>query len=115
MVSVLYSSEAVSFYDSSIMTLLYVILFGLVGLLIPALLWNYAKQDSIFAVWNFSKAVHIMGTYFGKYLWNTILFIVLRLTHVINWSWWWVFCPLWGPVVVVIAMMIIVFIASMIY
>jgi hypothetical protein len=45
----------------------------------------------------------------------TILFIVLRLTHVINWSWWWVFCPLWGPVAVVIAMMIIVFIASMIY
>lgn len=25
----------------------------------------------------------------------TIVFIVLQLTHVINWSWWWVLSPLW--------------------
>lgn len=25
----------------------------------------------------------------------TIIFVVLRLTHVIGWSWWWVFSPLW--------------------
>jgi hypothetical protein len=25
----------------------------------------------------------------------TILFIGLKLTHVINWSWWWVFSPIW--------------------
>ena len=25
-----------------------------------------------------------------------IAFIVLRLTHVIDWSWWWVTLPLWG-------------------
>ena len=25
-----------------------------------------------------------------------ILFIALKLTHVINWSWWWVLAPLWG-------------------
>ena len=24
-----------------------------------------------------------------------ILFIALKLTHVINWSWWWVLSPLW--------------------
>jgi hypothetical protein len=24
-----------------------------------------------------------------------LVFLVLRLTHVINWSWWWVTCPLW--------------------
>jgi hypothetical protein len=23
----------------------------------------------------------------------TIVFIVLKLTHVISWSWWWVFSP----------------------
>jgi hypothetical protein len=25
----------------------------------------------------------------------TIVFIVLKLTHVIAWSWWWVLSPLW--------------------
>lgn len=25
----------------------------------------------------------------------TIAFIVLKLTGVINWSWWWVLAPLW--------------------
>lgn len=25
----------------------------------------------------------------------TITFVVLKLTHVINWSWWWVLSPLW--------------------
>lgn len=25
----------------------------------------------------------------------TIVFIVLKLTHVIDWSWWWVLSPLW--------------------
>ena len=24
-----------------------------------------------------------------------LLFITLKLCHVINWSWWWVFSPLW--------------------
>ena len=27
-----------------------------------------------------------------------IVFIILKLTHVIAWSWWWVLAPLWvGP------------------
>lgn len=25
-----------------------------------------------------------------------ITFLVLKLTNVINWSWWWVTAPLWG-------------------
>ena len=25
----------------------------------------------------------------------TIVFIVLKLIHVITWSWWWVLSPLW--------------------
>lgn len=25
-----------------------------------------------------------------------ITFLVLKLTHVIDWSWWWVTAPLWG-------------------
>lgn len=27
----------------------------------------------------------------------TIVFIVLKLCHVIEWSWWWVLAPLWIP------------------
>jgi hypothetical protein len=27
-----------------------------------------------------------------------LLFLVLKLTHVIDWSWWWITAPLWGPV-----------------
>lgn len=26
-----------------------------------------------------------------------IVFIVLKLTHVIDWSWWWVLAPFWIP------------------
>lgn len=25
------------------------------------------------------------------------VFLVLKLTHVIDWSWWWVTAPLWIP------------------
>lgn len=28
-----------------------------------------------------------------------IVFVVLKLTDVINWSWWWVLLPFWGPLV----------------
>ena len=27
-----------------------------------------------------------------------IVFIVLKLTHVINWSWWIVLAPIWGGI-----------------
>lgn len=33
----------------------------------------------------------------------TIVFIVLKLTHYIDWSWWWVLSPLWILTLVVIA------------
>lgn len=32
-----------------------------------------------------------------------IAFIVLKLTHVINWSWWWVTVPFWGPSAIMLA------------
>lgn len=38
----------------------------------------------------------------------TILFIALKLTHVIDWSWWWVLAPLWIPVAVVLGIIAIV-------
>ncbi len=36
-----------------------------------------------------------------------LAFIVLKLTNVINWSWWWVLSPFWIPVVIVIVLLII--------
>lgn len=32
-----------------------------------------------------------------------IVFIILKLTGTITWSWWWVLCPLWGPIALVLA------------
>lgn len=29
-----------------------------------------------------------------------IAFLVLKLTHVINWSWWWVTAPIWIPLAI---------------
>lgn len=31
-----------------------------------------------------------------------IVFLVLKLTKVISWSWWWVFAPLWINLAIVI-------------
>lgn len=39
------------------------------------------------------------GIGFGGLL--TIVFITLKLTGVITWSWWWVLCPVWIPLVIV--------------
>lgn len=25
-----------------------------------------------------------------------VAFVILKLCHVINWSWWWVLAPFWG-------------------
>jgi len=33
----------------------------------------------------------------------TVLFIGLKLTAVIAWSWWWVLSPIWLPITVLLA------------
>lgn len=33
-----------------------------------------------------------------------VVFLVLKLTHVIDWSWWWITAPLWIPVGAVLAL-----------
>lgn len=40
----------------------------------------------------------------------TIAFIVLKLCHVIEWSWWWVLSPIWIPFAVVVGLGIILMI-----
>jgi hypothetical protein len=36
-----------------------------------------------------------------------LIFLVLKLTKTIDWSWWWVTSPLWLPIVFVIGLAII--------
>ncbi len=36
-----------------------------------------------------------------------IVFIVLKLTDLIDWSWWWVLAPLWIPLTVAIPLVVI--------
>ena len=45
----------------------------------------------------------------------TIAFVVLKLTRFIDWSWWWVFAPLWLPVAVVVAIVLLILIFSAIF
>ncbi len=37
-----------------------------------------------------------------------ILFIALKLTGVIDWSWWWVTIPLWGGLALVLAILFVI-------
>lgn len=37
-----------------------------------------------------------------------IVFLILKLTNAITWSWWWVTCPLWiGPAILIVGLFII--------
>lgn len=38
-----------------------------------------------------------------------LIFLVLKLCNVINWSWWWVTAPLWLPFVLVLAISLVIF------
>lgn len=37
-----------------------------------------------------------------------IVFLVLKLTGVIGWSWWWITAPLWGGLALVIALPLLI-------
>lgn len=37
----------------------------------------------------------------------TIAFIVLKLCHVIEWSWWWVLSPIWIEIAVALVLLLI--------
>ena len=39
-----------------------------------------------------------------------IIFIVLKLVGVINWSWWWVLSPIWISIILIIVIIIIMFV-----
>jgi hypothetical protein len=39
----------------------------------------------------------------------TLIFITLKLTGYIDWSWWWVLAPLWIPIVLIFAILTFIF------
>lgn len=43
-----------------------------------------------------------------------IVFLVLKLTNVIDWSWWWVTSPLWIPLVLTVAILSVIGIIALI-
>ena len=45
----------------------------------------------------------------------TILFIGLKLTNYVDWSWWWVLSPIWISIALVIAIVVIVIIIIAIF
>ena len=48
------------------------------------------------------------GIGFGSLL--LLTFIILKLVGVIDWSWWWVLSPIWIPVVLLMAVLILLFV-----
>lgn len=36
-----------------------------------------------------------------------IVFLVLKLTNCIDWSWWWVTSPLWIPLAIVVSVLLV--------
>lgn len=43
-----------------------------------------------------------------------IAFIVLKLTGVIAWSWWWVLAPLWIPAAITVGILLIMLIVAVV-
>ena len=52
------------------------------------------------------------GIGFGGILF--IVFLILKLTNVIDWSWWWVTSPLWIPITIAIVIFIFIVIFQLI-
>lgn len=45
---------------------------------------------------NSIDGVTLFGTYTGTLGYNLqLIFLVLKLTNLISWSWWWVLAPMW--------------------
>lgn len=45
----------------------------------------------------------------------TVLFVALKLTGVISWSWWWVVSPIWISWGLLVVVFIVLFIAAVVY
>ena len=53
------------------------------------------------------EKTHVVYRGLGFFDALALVFIVLKLTGVISWSWWWVLAPIWMPLVIILAILII--------
>ena len=52
------------------------------------------------------------GLGFGTVLF--LIFLVLKLTNYIDWSWWWVTAPLWIPIGIIVIILGVIFLTAII-
>ena len=45
----------------------------------------------------------------------TIVFVILKLTKVITWSWWWVLCPMWIPFLIILGIITLSLIVYLVF
>lgn len=57
---------------------------------------------------NNKKSIGLSGILF-------LIFLTLKLTNNIDWSWWWVTSPLWIPICIVFATFLIAFFVFLIW
>jgi len=43
-----------------------------------------------------------------------VVFVTLKLTGVINWSWWWVTAPFWGGFAIVASIMVLALLGAIV-
>ena len=43
-----------------------------------------------------------------------VALMVLKLCGVIDWSWWWVTAPIWGPIVIFIGFLVVIGIIALV-
>lgn len=55
---------------------------------------------------NSKTTIHFGGTGLPGLLF--LVFLTLKLTNVINWSWWWVTAPLWVPAATIVGIALLI-------
>ena len=72
----------------------------------------YSWEEIISIIEDMENDIKIQG---GSLVTSLLLitFIVLKLTNVISWSWWWVLSPIWIPMAWVVVLLLMWFIANM--
>lgn len=68
-------------WDSAQTTIITNSLFIISCILVPGLLWNYARQDSIVATLNIPKAFYLITTYPFRYLTHSLFLVFIYLLY----------------------------------
>lgn len=56
-------------------------------------------------------SINIGGWHIGV----TILLCILKLTEIIDISWWWCFCPIWIPFAIGVVLIILIILVAIVY